>query len=99
MKSHFLYELSMMKLEILQQQHDPLVTLDKQNYNPPDLPKLIENWLLESLEAREKESTKPYQSVQCYVALGRVYMIQSEFLQAKVQFKRALVRLIDMQKS
>ena len=96
MKSHFLYELSVMKLDDLQEQHDPLVTPDKQKYNPPDLPKLIENWLLESLEAREKESTRPYQVVQCYVALGRIYMMQSEFLQAKVQFKRALIRLLDM---
>ena len=46
MKSHFLYELSVMKLDVLQEQHDPLVTPDKQNYSPPDLPKLIENWLL-----------------------------------------------------
>jgi hypothetical protein len=46
MKSHFLYELSVMKLDVLQEQHDPLVTPEKQNYSPPDLPKLIENWLL-----------------------------------------------------
>lgn len=33
------------------------------------------------------------------MALGRVYMIQSEYLQAKVQLKRALVRLLDLQKA
>lgn len=77
MKSHFLYEYCVMKLQQLEDQHDPLATRDKQKYDPPDFPKLIEDWAKESLEIREKESTRPYQVVQCCMFLGKLYMIQS----------------------
>jgi tetratricopeptide (TPR) repeat protein len=88
-----------MKLAVMQEQHDPLLALDKQNYTPEDLPKQIENWLQQSLEVRERESTRPYQTAQCYMLLGKLYLMESEYLQAKVQLKRALIRLLDLQKS
>jgi hypothetical protein len=49
MKSHFLYEYSLMKFEELQEQHDPLLPQDKQTYNPENLHKLLEDWVREAL--------------------------------------------------
>lgn len=88
-----------MKLEQLEDQHDPLLTYDRQTYSPANLPKQIEDWLQESLEICERESTRPFQAVQCYLNLGKLYLLGSDYLQAKVQLKRALIRLLDMQKT
>lgn len=37
--------------------------------------------------------------MQCYLNLGKLYLLGSDYLQAKVQLKRALIRLLDMQKT
>ena len=50
------------------------------------------------MELRQRESTRPYQVAQCSLALGDLYMLQSEYLQANVQLKRSLIQLEDIQK-
>jgi hypothetical protein len=91
-----MYELGVMQLEQMHDQHDPLAPVQDQSYSPVDLPRVIEVGIQESLELRQRESTRPYQVAQCNLALGDLFMLLSEYLQANVQLKRALIQLEDI---